>query len=86
MPLFLPAAVVFLAGGSGIRAGVRAGVRAVRPDEGGGVLGPAGHRLEPLAVDWVAGQLGGDDQLVFAGHVLGVVALDEPAAADRHQP
>ncbi len=29
---------------------------------------------------------GGDDQAVLAGHVLRVVSLDEPAAADRHQP
>ena len=64
----------------------RAGGRAVRLDQGGGVLGLGEHRLEPAAAGLLIGELGGDDQPVVAGHVLGVVALDEPAAADRHQP
>ena len=65
-------------------AGGRGGL--VRGDQRGGVLGFGEHRLEPLGVGGVLGKLGSDDQLVFAGHVLGVVALDEPAAAHGHQP
>ncbi len=61
-------------------------VAGLRGDEGGGVLRGAEHRLEPRRVDRVGGQLGGDDQAVGGGDVLGVVALDEPAAADGHQP
>ena len=60
---------------------------AVRRDQGGGVLAP--RRIigsYQAHVGGVIGELGGDDQAVFAGDVLGVVALDEPAAADRHQP
>jgi len=76
------------AGAAVLAGGFRAcaGSEAVRLDEGGGLLSLAGHRLEPRAVRLLISQLGGDDQPVFAGHVLRVVALDEPAAADRHQP
>ena len=42
--------------------------------------------VEPVHVGGVTGELGGDDQPVVAGDVLGVVALDEPAAAHGHQP
>ena len=55
-------------------------------DEGGGGFGVAEHRLEPFGVGGVAGELGGDDQVVLGCDVLGVVALEEPAAAHRHQP
>ena len=56
------------------------------PGPDGGVFGGGEHRLQSGHVGGVIGQLGGDDQLVFAGHVLGVVPLGEPAAAHRHQP
>lgn len=52
----------------------------------GGVFGLAQHGLEPYGAGGVLGELGGDDQPVFADAVLGVVALVEPAAADGHQP
>jgi hypothetical protein len=55
-------------------------------DERGGGLGGGHHRLEPGDVTGVLGERGGDDQPVLADHVLGVVALDEPAAAHGHQP
>src|SRR5205807_9360281 len=46
------------------------------------------HDALPISagVGGVLGQFGGDDQLVFADIVLGVVALEEPAAAQGHQP
>ena len=57
-----------------------------RGHRGGGGRGVADHGLVPLRVGGVLGEAGGDDQAVFAGDVLGVVALDEPAAAHRHEP
>src|ERR1700722_9497989 len=64
------------AGGGGLAGG----------DEGGGGLGGGEHGLEPGDVAGGAGEAGGDDEAVFAGEVLGVVALDEGAAADGHEP
>src|ERR1700734_1800309 len=65
---------------AGVAGGLRAGGGgAVGGDERGGGLGPAQHGLERGGVGGVAGEVGGDDQPVFAADVLGVVALDEPA-------
>ena len=53
----------------------------VRGDQGGGVQRSGEHRPEPGGVGGVLGELGGDDQPVGGGDVLGVVALEEAAAA-----
>ncbi len=58
----------------------------VRGDQRGGVQRGGEHRPEPGGVGGVLGELGGDDEPVGGGDVLGVVTLQEPASADRHQP